>query len=97
MGRANLLKLILALRLAIPPAAMRRLVHLAHLSEFERVNAVYQRHFPEARPVRITVGAALIGGARMENHRCRAPASAPVSRPACHSLTTSSITGRRRW
>jgi 2-iminobutanoate/2-iminopropanoate deaminase len=42
------------------------LVHLADLSDFERFNAVYERHFPEPRPVRTTVGAALLGGAKVE-------------------------------
>jgi 2-iminobutanoate/2-iminopropanoate deaminase len=40
--------------------------HLADLSEFKRFNAVYERHFPEPRPVRTTVGAALLGGGRVE-------------------------------
>jgi 2-iminobutanoate/2-iminopropanoate deaminase len=42
------------------------LVHLSDLSLFPRFNAVYERHFPEPRPVRTTVGAALIGGALVE-------------------------------
>lgn len=42
------------------------LVHLADLADFDRFNTVYERHFPEPRPVRTTVGAALLGGARVE-------------------------------
>ena len=42
------------------------LVHLSDLSDFQRFNAVYERHFPEPRPVRTTVAAALLGGARVE-------------------------------
>jgi 2-iminobutanoate/2-iminopropanoate deaminase len=42
------------------------LVHLADLSLFARYNAVYERHFREPRPVRTTVGAALLGGAQVE-------------------------------
>lgn len=41
-------------------------VHLADLAEFERFNSVYEGHFPEPRPVRTTVGAALLGGAKVE-------------------------------
>ena len=42
------------------------LVHLSDLSAFDRFNAVYERHFGEPRPVRTTVGAALLGGALVE-------------------------------
>jgi 2-iminobutanoate/2-iminopropanoate deaminase len=42
------------------------LVHLADLSVFHRYNAVYERHFPQPRPVRTTVGAALLGDAMVE-------------------------------
>ncbi len=42
------------------------LVHLADLADFERFNAVYEQHFAEPRPVRTTVGAALLGGAVVE-------------------------------
>jgi 2-iminobutanoate/2-iminopropanoate deaminase len=42
------------------------LVHLADLGDFERFNTVYERHFPAPRPVRTTVGAALLGGATVE-------------------------------
>jgi 2-iminobutanoate/2-iminopropanoate deaminase len=42
------------------------LVHLTDLSAFQRYNAVYERHFPEPRPVRTTVGASLLGGAMVE-------------------------------
>jgi 2-iminobutanoate/2-iminopropanoate deaminase len=41
-------------------------VHLADLADFQRFNAVYERHFAEPRPVRTTVGAALLGGALVE-------------------------------
>ena len=40
--------------------------HLADLAEFQRFNAVYERHFGAPRPVRTTVGAALLGDARVE-------------------------------
>jgi 2-iminobutanoate/2-iminopropanoate deaminase len=49
-----------------PADVVSCLVHLADLSDFERFNTVYERHFPEPRPVRTTVGAALLGGARVE-------------------------------
>jgi 2-iminobutanoate/2-iminopropanoate deaminase len=42
------------------------LVHLADLSLFQRYNAVYERHFAQPRPVRTTVGAALLGDAQIE-------------------------------
>ncbi|HEY1914479.1 MAG TPA: RidA family protein [Streptosporangiaceae bacterium] len=42
------------------------LVHLSDLSLFGRFNAVYEQHFREPRPVRTTVGAALLGGAAVE-------------------------------
>jgi 2-iminobutanoate/2-iminopropanoate deaminase len=42
------------------------LVHLADLSDFDRFNAVYERHFPQPRPVRTTIGAALLGDAKVE-------------------------------
>ncbi len=42
------------------------LVHLADLADFQRFNAVYERHFAEPRPVRTTVGASLLGGALVE-------------------------------
>ena len=42
------------------------LVHLADLADFGRFNAVYEQHFAEPRPVRTTVGAALLGGALVE-------------------------------
>src|SRR5919204_5113695 len=38
------------------------LVHLSDLSLFPRYNAVYERLFPEPRPVRTTVGAQLLHG-----------------------------------
>jgi 2-iminobutanoate/2-iminopropanoate deaminase len=41
-------------------------VHLADLSSFQRFNAVYERRVPEPRPVRTTVGAALLGDALVE-------------------------------
>lgn len=49
-----------------PADVVSCLVHLADLSEFQRFNSVYERHFPEPRPVRTTVGAALLGGALVE-------------------------------
>ena len=49
-----------------PGEVVSCLVHLADLADFERFNAVYERHFPEPRPVRTTVGAALLGGAKVE-------------------------------
>jgi 2-iminobutanoate/2-iminopropanoate deaminase len=49
-----------------PADVVSCLVHLADLSEFERFNTVYERHFPEPRPVRTTVGASLLGGAKVE-------------------------------
>jgi 2-iminobutanoate/2-iminopropanoate deaminase len=42
------------------------LVHLSDLSAFQRFNAVYEQHFREPRPVRTTVGAALLAGALVE-------------------------------
>ena len=49
-----------------PADVVSCLVHLADLADFERFNAVYERHFAEPRPVRTTVGAALLGGAKAE-------------------------------
>jgi 2-iminobutanoate/2-iminopropanoate deaminase len=49
-----------------PADVVSCLVHLADLADFEQFNAVYERYFPEPRPVRTTVGAALLGGARVE-------------------------------
>ena len=49
-----------------PADVVSCLVHLADLADFERFNAVYERHFPEPRPVRTTVGASLLGGALVE-------------------------------
>jgi len=49
-----------------PADVVSCLVHLADLADFERFNAVYERHFPDPRPVRTTVGAALLGGAKVE-------------------------------
>ena len=42
------------------------LVHLSDLGNFERYNAVYERFFAEPRPVRTTVGAALLHGMLIE-------------------------------
>jgi 2-iminobutanoate/2-iminopropanoate deaminase len=42
------------------------LVHLSDLAAFERFNAVYEPHFRQPRPVRTTVGAALLAGALVE-------------------------------
>jgi 2-iminobutanoate/2-iminopropanoate deaminase len=41
-------------------------VHLSDLAMFGRFNAVYERHFAEPRPVRTTVGAALLGNGLAE-------------------------------
>jgi 2-iminobutanoate/2-iminopropanoate deaminase len=49
-----------------PADVVSCLVHLADLSDFERFNGVYERHFPHPRPVRTTVGATLLGGAKVE-------------------------------
>jgi 2-iminobutanoate/2-iminopropanoate deaminase len=49
-----------------PADVVSCLVHLADLPDFQRFNAVYERHFPEPRPVRTTVGASLLGGALVE-------------------------------
>lgn len=49
-----------------PADVISCLVHLGELADFERFNSVYERHFPEPRPVRTTVGAALLGGAKVE-------------------------------
>jgi 2-iminobutanoate/2-iminopropanoate deaminase len=42
------------------------LVHLSDLSHFRRFNEIYAAHFPEPRPVRTTVGAALVSGMLVE-------------------------------
>jgi 2-iminobutanoate/2-iminopropanoate deaminase len=42
------------------------LVHLSDLSHFQRFNEIYAIHFLEPRPVRTTVGAALVGGMLVE-------------------------------
>jgi 2-iminobutanoate/2-iminopropanoate deaminase len=42
------------------------LVHLGDLSLFARYNAVYERFFPEPRPVRTTVRADLLDGMLIE-------------------------------
>ena len=42
------------------------LVHLSDLSLFARYNAVYERFFPEPRPVRTTVGSDLLHGMLIE-------------------------------
>jgi enamine deaminase RidA (YjgF/YER057c/UK114 family) len=49
-----------------PADAVSCLVHLTDLTLFQRFNAVYERHFPEPRPVRTTVGAGLLGSAMVE-------------------------------
>jgi 2-iminobutanoate/2-iminopropanoate deaminase len=41
-------------------------VWLADLDYFERFNPVYERAFPPPRPTRATVGAALLGGIKVE-------------------------------
>ncbi|MBK8013762.1 MAG: RidA family protein [Deltaproteobacteria bacterium] len=46
---------------------VRTTIYLTDLSDFERVNAVYERYFPAPSPARATVGvAALPRGARVE-------------------------------
>ena len=42
------------------------LVHLTDLDDFATYNEIYQRHFPEPRPVRTTVQAVLIGELQIE-------------------------------
>lgn len=42
------------------------LVHLSDLDDFARFNKVYATHFAEPRPVRTTVGAALVSGMLVE-------------------------------
>jgi len=42
------------------------LVHLADLEDFAGYNAVYERHFPDPKPVRTTVGAKLLRGLLVE-------------------------------
>jgi 2-iminobutanoate/2-iminopropanoate deaminase len=42
------------------------LVHLADLDDFAGYNAVYERHFPDPKPVRTTVGAKLLRGLLVE-------------------------------
>ena len=42
------------------------LVHLSDLSHFDRFNAVYGPHFSDPKPVRTTVGAALLHGMLVE-------------------------------
>jgi 2-iminobutanoate/2-iminopropanoate deaminase len=41
-------------------------VHLSDLANFPRYNAVYERLFPEPRPVRTTVGTQLLHGMLIE-------------------------------
>jgi 2-iminobutanoate/2-iminopropanoate deaminase len=41
-------------------------VQLSDLGAFARFNAVYEKHFAEPRPVRTTVGTALLGGGLAE-------------------------------
>jgi 2-iminobutanoate/2-iminopropanoate deaminase len=42
------------------------LVHLSDLTLFERYNRVYERFFPDPKPVRTTVGAQLLAGLLVE-------------------------------
>lgn len=61
-----------------PADVVSCLVHLADLAEFERFNAAYERHFPQPRPVRTTVGAVLLAGAKVEiTAVARRPEQAP--------------------
>lgn len=41
-------------------------VHLSDISMFDRFNAVYERHFPDPKPARTTVGSSLTGGILVE-------------------------------
>ncbi len=41
-------------------------VFLADLDDFGAMNAVYQTYFPEPRPARTTIGAALLNGMKIE-------------------------------
>ncbi len=51
---------------ASPSDVVSVLVHLADLDDFDTYNEIYQRHFPEPRPVRTTVQAVLIGELKIE-------------------------------
>ena len=55
------------------------LVHLSDLSNYERFNAVYDRHFADPKPVRTNIGAALVRGMLVEitviAHRSRGAAT----------------------
>jgi 2-iminobutanoate/2-iminopropanoate deaminase len=65
-GALSKVDALLAAAGAAPADVVSCLVHLADLADFERFNAVYERHFAEPRPVRTTVGAALLDGALVE-------------------------------
>jgi 2-iminobutanoate/2-iminopropanoate deaminase len=41
--------------------AIKATVHLADLADFQAFNAVYERRFPDPKPVRTTVGSRLLG------------------------------------
>ncbi len=41
-------------------------VYLADLGDFAAMNAVYARTFPDPKPARTTVGAALVAGFKVE-------------------------------
>lgn len=46
---------------------VRTTIYLTDLSDFERVNAIYERYFPAPSPARVTIGvAALPRGGRVE-------------------------------
>ena len=51
------------------------LVHLADMAQWAQFNAAYEKHFPASKPVRTTVGAALLKGMLVEitviAHRAR--------------------------
>lgn len=53
-------------------------VYLADIADFERMNAVYAEYFPEPKPARTTVGAALAFNIRVE---IDCIAAVPSSRP----------------
>jgi 2-iminobutanoate/2-iminopropanoate deaminase len=57
---------VLASAGAGPADVVRCGVYLADISDFAAMNAVYERYFPDPRPARTTIGAALAGGIKVE-------------------------------
>jgi 2-iminobutanoate/2-iminopropanoate deaminase len=53
-------------RLLDAAGCRRRLGLLSDLDTFERYNRIYERFFPDPKPVRTTVGAQLLGGLLIE-------------------------------